>query len=50
MLGAGTGSRRSMNSKKGALIRVGGDIVQGRGRGNSALINLVGVEGKRERV
>ena len=45
------GSRRSLNAKKnGALIMGVGDIVHGGGRGNLALINLVGAECKKERV
>ena len=49
MLGKGTGSRRSMNGQNWAVIR-GGDIVHCGGGGNSTLIDLVGMESKRERV
>ena len=46
----GTGCRRGRNGKNRAIIRGGGDIVQGVGRGNLTLIDLIGTEGKRERV
>ena len=49
-MGTGTGSRRSTNGKNGAFFRVRGDMVHGGGGGNLTLIDLIGTEGKKERV
>ena len=46
----GTGSRRSTNSGNGAIFRARGDMVHGGGGGNPALVDLVGMEGKRVRI
>ena len=44
----GTGSRRSKNGENGAFFRARGDMVHG--GGNLTLIDLVGLECKRERI
>ena len=49
-LGMGTGGRRSMVGKNRALFRGVEDIVQGRRRGNLALVYLVSAESQRKRV
>ena len=47
-MGTGTGSRRSTYGEKRAVIRGRGNIVHGGGGGNSTVIDLLGMEGKRE--
>ena len=46
-VGTETGNRRTTDSENRALIRAGGDMVQGGGGGDLALVDLVCTEGQR---
>ena len=46
----GTGCRRGTDGENRALFRGGGDVVQGGGGGDLALVDLIGGEGQRHRV
>ena len=49
-LGKATGNRRSSDGENGTTIWGGMDVVDSRGRGNLALMNLVGMESQGEGV